>query len=214
MMENIKILEKKDFLETPIPAECVPKRFAIATNILLCADIGNDEKGFLIFNYEPEKWNQWYPYFSSVNDMYNFEGITYKDIVSIFERDIMPRADVCARISKAESSFLELLGIVDEHIIFNDSPVVPEMWLKYSKTQNIWTFYYMEFLQVKNLPDINFESLDPNVVDFMPLTKDVIDEVLKTKKYRGIDVVDNTLDIIKNHDILNKLINHTIPLKK
>lgn len=211
-MANIKILQTPDFLATSIPTECVPRRFAIATNILLCAVINKERKGFLLFNYEPEKWNQWYPYFSSVNDMYSFEGVTYGDLVNIFKKDILPRADVQARLDKAEKAFLKLLGVSDGHISISPSPVVPEMWLKYSKTQNIWTFYYMEFLKVDHLPKVDFEMLDPSVVDFLPLTDDVIDEVLKTGQYRGIEVVDNTLDIIKNKDILNELISSAIIL--
>ena len=117
-----------------------------------------------------------------------------------------------ARLDKAEKAFLKLLGVSDGHISISPSPVVPEMWLKYSKTQNIWTFYYMEFLKVDHLPKVDFEMLDPSVVDFLPLTDDVIDEVLKTGQYRGIEVVDNTLDIIKNKDILNELISSAIIL--
>ena len=104
-MANIKILQTPEFLKTIIPIESIPQRFAIATNILLCAEINKENKGFLVFNYEPDKWNQWYPYFSSVNDMYTFKGKTYEDIVDIFEKNIMSRADVQMRFEKAESAF-------------------------------------------------------------------------------------------------------------
>ena len=211
-MANIKILQAPEFLKTFIPIESIPQRFAIATNILLCAEINKENKGFLVFNYEPDKWNQWYPYFSSVNDMYTFKGKTYEDIVDIFEKNIMSRADVQMRFEKAESAFLNLLGIEGGDITIGESPVAPEMWLKYSKTQNLWTFYYMEFLQVKQIPKFDFKSLNKDVVDFMPLEKDIIDEVLKTGQYRGIDVVDNTLDIIKDIDILKKIMDSSIIL--
>lgn len=211
-MENIKVLQTPEFLSTSIPTECIPRRFAIATNILLCADIGDNDKGFLVFNYEPEKWNQWYPYFSSINDMYTFDVVTYGDIVSIFEKNIMARIDVQTRIGKAESSLLELLGITDGNIIVEDSCIAPEMWLKYSKTQNLWTFYYIEFMQVKQLSNIDFKSLNPGVFDFIPLTKNVIDGILNTGKYLGIDVVDNTLDIIKDEYILKKIMDSSIAI--
>lgn len=211
-MENIKVLQTPEFLSMHIPVECVPQRFAVATNILLCATLADNNSGLLMFNYEPEKWNQWYPYFSSVNAMYTFTGVTYKDIVYTFEKDIMSRADVQNRIRNAERTFLELLGNPHGKIIMGDSPVVSEMWLKYSKTQNIWTFYYIEFLQVKQLPNVNFGNLDTNVVDFMPLTEETIDEVLKTGQFRGIDVVDNTLDIIRSKETILALKNNAIAL--
>lgn len=200
-MQNIKVLQTSAFLETPIPTECVPRRFAIATNILLC----DKNKGLLLFNYEPQKWNQWYPYFSSVNDMYDFNGIKYKDIVDDFYENIMQREDVQRRIFKAEKAFLDLVDVPNGFVRLGDSPIAPEMWLKYSKTQNIWTFYYMEFLQVEDISKIDFESLDHDVVDFMPLTEDIINSVAESGQYRGVDVVDNTLDIIKNKEIISKL---------
>lgn len=207
-MSNIQIFMTPDFLSTTVPTECIPKRFAIATNILLCAF----NKGLLLFNYEPEKWNQWYPYFSSVNDMYEFKGATYEELVKDFKSHIMPRADVQARLEKAQQAFLNLLGVHGGEIKFCDSPIAPEMWLKYSKTQNIWTFYYMEFLQVQQLPTINFESLDSNVVDFMPLVENTIHEAVETGKYRGIEVVDNTIAILKNRENLSKLLSGAISI--
>lgn len=200
-MSNIQIFKTPEFLATPVPAECNPKRFAIATNILLCVA----KRGLLLFNYEPEKWNQWYPYFSSVNAMYDFQGTTYGELVADFETHIMSRTDVQMRFSKAQQAFLSLLGVGEGEIKFSASPVMPEMWLKYSKAQNIWTFYYMEFLQITQLPNINFDTLDPTVVDFMPLMGNTVLDVVETGKYRGIEVVDNTINILKNKEILSKL---------
>lgn len=211
-MENLKILQTPEFLATSISEDHVPQRFAIATNLLLCADLTCGRKGLLLFNYEPKKWNQWYPFFSSVNAMYSFDGKTYGDVVNIFNNCIMRREDVQNRLTKAEQEFAGLLGISPGQIKFDKSPIIPEMWLKYSKTQNLWTLYLMEFLQISYLPPIHLESLDKNVVDFMPLTDDTIYDVLTTGKYRGIDVVDNTLEIIRDNEILSALKNSSIPL--
>lgn len=211
-MENIKFLQTTEFLATPIHQDHVPQRFAIATNFLLCADLGGGRKGLMLFNYEPQKWNQWYPYFSSVNAMYTFDGETYGDIETIFNNCIMQRKDVQDRLFKAEREFAGLLGIASGQIKIDKSPVGPEMWLKYSKTQNLWTLYLMEFLQISYLPQIHLESLDKDVVDFMPLTDDVIRDVLATGKYRGIDVVENTLEIIRNNEILSALKSRSISL--
>lgn len=211
-MTNIKILQTPEFLKTSIPEECIPKRFAVATNILLCAVMDHAEKGFLLFNYEPEKWNQWYPYFSSISGKYIFNGSTYGDLVDAFEKDIVRRSDVQARIGKAEKNFLELLGVTNGNFSIELSPIPSEMWLKYSKTQDVWTFYYMEFLMVKQLPKINFDALNSNVIDFLPMTDEIIQEVLQTGRYRGINIVDNTLDIIKDKTLLNKLLRNAITL--
>lgn len=209
-MENIRILETSEFLKERIPMECLPKRFAIATNLFLCARIEEDTRGLLLFNYEPEKWNQWYPYFSSVNALYDFKGETYGDIVNIFYNEILSREDVRTRFYKAKHNFSLQLNIPEEEIIIEKSPVNSEMWLKYSKTQDLWTFYYIEFLTIKKIPKIDFSSLDSNTVDFIPLTQSVINEVLKTGKFRGVDVVDNTLDLFKNKKIINDIIKDSV----
>ena len=209
-MSNIKVLQTPEFLSSTIPAECIPQRFAIATNLLLCGALDCENRGLLLFNYEPEKWNQWYPYFSSVNDRYPFECTTYGDLVDIFTQEIMQRNDALNRVDKANMAFSKLLGISSEHTIIGNSPVEPEMWLKHSKTQNLWTFYYIEFLQVTHLPKVNWETLDTNIVDFLPLQEDTIRDVLATGKYRGIDIVENTLDIIQNSTILNEILCNSI----
>lgn len=129
-----------------------------------------------------------------------------------FEKDIVRRSDVQARIGKAEKNFLELLGATDGNFSIELSPIPSEMWLKYSKTQDVWTFYYMEFLMVKQLPKINFDALNSNLIDFLPMTDEIIQEVLQTGRYRGINIVDNTLDIIKDKTLLNKLLRNAITL--
>ena len=121
-------------------------------------------------------------------------------------------SDVQARIGKAEKNFLELLGVTEGNFSIELSPIPSEMWLKYSKTQDVWTFYYMEFLMVKQLPKINFDALNSNVIDFLPMTDEIIQEVLQTGRYRGINIVDNTLDIIKDKTLLNKLLRNAITL--
>ena len=54
------------------------------------------------------------------------------------------------------------------------------------------------------------EVLDKNVVDFMPLNEAVVSSVLESGKFKGIDVVDNTLDIIKDKENLKKILNLSI----
>ena len=65
---------------------------------------------------------------------------------------------------------------------------------------------------VKQLPKINFDALNSNVIDFLPMTDEIIQEVLQTGRYRGINIVDNTLDIIKDKTLLNKLLRNAITL--
>lgn len=208
-MANIKITKDPTFLETRIQEGCIPQRFAIATNLIMCVDIESENKGFLLFNYEPEKWNQWYPFFSSVNAMYEFVGEKYRDLVNVFEKDILSRDDVKDRFNKAKTAFLECVGFPNGDINVEDSIIEPEMWLKYSKTQNIWTFYYMEFMQITSTSSISIPFEGTEKLAFMPLTQQSIEEVVRTGVFRGINVVDNTLELLKNADIVRKIMERT-----
>lgn len=209
-MNNIKIEKNSTFLASGVYEECIPKRFAVATNLLLCADMENNQKGFMLFNYEPQKWNQWYPFFSSINGMYDFKGKTFGELVTEFETNIMSCDEVKNRIKKSKEAFLEQLGMEEAEINLVEAAVTPEMWLKYSKTQNVWTFYLIEFLQVSSINPFEFNSLESDSTTFMPLTKQTIEEVIKTNKYLGIDVVDNTIDIIKDESILRQIMNISV----
>lgn len=196
-MENICIIQSEEFLSSAIPLECKPHRCAVATNVLLCVA----GRGLLLFNYEPEKWNQWYPYFSSVSFLHDFSANTYAELVSEFREECQQHPEVESRFTKAEEAFSQLLSL-DGPVKIGSSSLPSEMWLKYSKTQDIWTLYLIEFLQVNEMPEVNFDSLDKDMVTFLPLTSKCIQEVVSTGKYRGIDVVDNTLDILSDSQAL------------
>ena len=207
-MSNIKFLETAEFLDSKIPGECFPQRFAIATNLLLCADDGIAQS-LLLFNYEPEKWNQWYPYFSSYNGKYDFKGETYGDVRSDFNSSILCQSSTSERFASARNGFAELLGIAPDFEIV-ESTVKPEMWLKYSKTQNVWTFYYMEFYQVTKIKGFEKNVVDGDIVDLMPLTTDVIQQVIQTGQYKGIDVVDNTISLLQDQSVIDRLLERKI----
>ena len=208
-MQNIKIVEDTTFLNAELPKECLPKRFAIATNLILCTQNAVGEQAFLLFNYEPEKWNQWYPFFGSYNEMFDFEGTTYAQIVNQFKQEILLNKESKKRIQKATESFAKLLNI-DTKCRIIETPIKSEMWLKFSKTQNIWTFYYMEFFQITELSNSFCHSIDDKIVTLLPLSDESIAEVIESGRYQQIDIVDNTLEILKNKHLLSKLLENSI----
>lgn len=208
-MKNIKFDFNSKVMNSDIPKECFPARFAIATNLIMCVKKPDNSFGFLLFNYEPEKWNQWYPYFSSVNGMYGFHGRTYKDIVDEFKSDILTTEQAKCRVESATKAVEKLLGA--SNIKVEPSCVPDEFWLKFSKTQDIWTLYYMEFLQITDI-NMSIDAIDNNVVTLLPLQESTITEVLREGKYRGIEIVDNTLDILNSPDMIKTIKTKAISL--
>ena len=207
-MNNIKIFQTPDFLSSAIPAEVMPKRFAIATNMLLV----EKRRGLLLFNYEPQKWNQWYPFFSSVNGLQAFTAQTYGDLIKSFENQIFTREDAKNRVSKAIKLMSEILGVGEQDIGVKDSLIPSQFWLKYSKTQNMWTLYYMEFLQVQRIDNANFSTISKDIVDFLPLDNESIDAVLASKTFKNTQIVDNTIELLEDPQLLSLLKSESISL--
>lgn len=196
-------------MNSDIPKECFPARFAIATNLIMCVKKPDNSFGFLLFNYEPKKWNQWYPYFSSVNGMYGFHGRTYKDIIDEFKSDILTTEQAKCRVESATKAVERLLGA--SNVKVEPSSVPDEFWLKFSKTQDIWTLYYMEFLQITSI-NMSIDAIDDSVVTLLPLEESTISEVLREGKYRGIEIVDNTIDILNSPDLISAIKDKAISL--
>lgn len=208
LMSNIKFENSPSFMNSVVDINNRPGRYAIATNLIMCTQNSDGEYGFLLFNYEPEKWNQWYPYFSSTNSMYEFTGHTYQEILDDFVSGPLTTEAAANRFDKAQKAVMDLLHI--ESLSIKESPVPVELWLKFSKTQNLWTFYYMEFLQIVEASQINISELDSNVVTFLPLDDVTIAKVLESGKYKGIEVVENTLAILNDNELLNLIKQNSI----
>lgn len=205
-MKNVRINEDKLFLSSVVPKEVFPKRFAIATNFIIISK----DKGFLLFNYEPEKWNQWYPFFSSVADLYEFHGETYSDLVAEFNNIIFSLSHVKRRFDKGEKELFKILNISNDSISYIKDPVSPEYWLKYSKTQDIWTMYYMEFVQVTKIAKANSLQLQTDIVDFLDLSADSLDKTIEEGRFKNVEIVDNALDILKNKKLLSQLLEQAL----
>lgn len=208
-MTNIKINESLEFINSKVPEECVPKRFAIATNLVLCLENSEGESSFLVFNYEPERWNQWYPFFGSYNGLYNFNGGTYAQLIEEFKSHILNNAAAINRLETTKDQFAKLLNI-PSNLSIEETNIPSEMWLKFSKTQNIWTFYYMEFYQVVKVHGLSLDSIDGKNIALIPLNTKEIDNIKRSGKYKKIDVVDNTIEILKNKKLINELTKHCV----
>lgn len=202
-MKNVKITQAMIANRELLPEEMRPVRFAIASNFISCLrDIQTQKTFFLLFNYEPQKWNQWYPYFYSTNGIFDCHGKTYSELISEYAtlQSIYPEINL--RTEKAIAAISKLLGINDG-ITVQDSPIQTEYWIKYSKTQEVWTFYEIEFLQITQLPKVNFSGIQN--IELMPLDTETINEVISSGMYKDVPVVDNTLEILKNKILLEKL---------
>ncbi|GHV43721.1 hypothetical protein FACS189490_13970 [Clostridia bacterium] len=208
-MNNVKITETMLSANVLIPDDIRPRRFAIASNFITCFKKQSGENYFLLFNYEPQKWNQWYPYFYSTNGAFDCHASTYSELMIEYSKLSEQYPEINSRCENAIAAISNLLRI-DEAISVQSSAVETEYWIKYSKTQDVWTFYEIEFLQIVQLPKVDFTKLSD--VDLLPLDEKTVTDVLLSGKFKGVPIVDNTLDILRNNKMLLQLLEKSVRL--
>ena len=207
-MESIKIKNDDSFLKNIVSEDKMPERFSVATNLILICDNGK-EAGFMLFDYEPDKWNQWYPYFVSINGEFNFKGGTYGQLTDIFKEEILLSDQMLGKNEHSKKNILRYIGLQAQCEVIEDV-IEPEYWLKFSKTANVWTLYYIEFHQISSNQIVQLDVLDKENITIMPIRDDIISNVVDTGQYEGKDVVDNTISILRDKQVMGKLLEHTI----
>jgi len=208
-MEDVKITSQMRQANAPIPEDQIPVRYAVATNLLCSVREGvpgDSHNGLLVLNYEPEKWNQWYPFYSTVNDTKEFEARSYGDLCKEFAQ-VLARLDNTPqdRLAKAKEEFQKLYQC--SSIDIGDSPVVePEHWLRFSKTADMWTYYLIEFYCVTDVeqPALLLKQ-DTIIQAVVPLEGDQLRELHRSGKLLDTRVVENTLGLLSDEATVGKL---------
>lgn len=184
-----------------VDEETRPKRFAIATNALMV--VQNDSGRYLLMvNVDPIRLNKWYPVFVSHNALHTFAANDYGELVEEFNSasdkhgfSIETRRAACIKCLEefVGSSFeVEEIEKIDKD----------RYWIKYSKSQDIWTMYlfenYVFFVNniiVPQRDDIALIPLDDNL------------DWVETGIYKNLPIVDNMYELLKDENfrhILNK----------
>ena len=200
-MKDIFINKEKITNNELVPSDVIPKRYAVATNIL-CTVNKNGSQGMLIYNSEPQISNTWYPFYSTINDFYTFKSVSYKFLIEEFHKSIITGIEK-DRITPASNNFSELFGCGKIDVINLNRN---EYWLKYSKSSGVWTLYLFEYYLVSKIESLSsLLKSENNTKKFMPLDDFTIQKVLATGLYEGIPLVENIKQVLKNPEVLSKL---------
>lgn len=197
----------KNLLNEKIPLEMIPTRLDSATDLYTYT-----KHGLILYNINPSTWNVLYPFFQQTNkftiDSYEIENkdITYKDLIEIYNN--IYNTEYVAKKGFDESKRKQVL--IDE---FNktfgvsgttiSAKLDSHYELKYSKSKNVYTLYYLESYIANNIDDID-KLLNQNVYkqEILNLNKYPLD-----KEINGIKVVDSVallddktkLDLVKKN---------------
>lgn len=197
----------KNMLNEKVPLEMIPTRLDSATDLYTYT-----KNGLLLYNINPNTWNVLYPFFQQANkftiDSYEIENknITYKDLIEIYNN--VYNTEYVAKRGFDENKRKQVL--IDE---FNKTFGVSgtkisdkldsHYELKYSKSKNVYTLYYLESYIANNIDDVD-KLLNQKVYEqeILSLNKYPVD-----KEINGIKVVDSIvllddktkLDLVKKN---------------
>lgn len=197
----------KNMLNEKVPLEMIPTRLDSATDLYTYT-----KNGLLLYNINPNTWNVLYPFFQQANkftiDSYEIENknITYKDLIEIYNN--VYNTEYVAKRGFDENTRKQVL--IDE---FNKTFGVSgtkisdkldsHYELKYSKSKNVYTLYYLESYIANNIDDVD-KLLNQKVYEqeILSLNKYPVD-----KEINGIKVIDSLallddktkLDLVKKN---------------
>lgn len=191
----------KDMLNQKVPKEIMPSRLDSATDLYT-----NTKDGLILYNIKPDTWNVLYPFFQQENkftiDLYKIESedITYQELIDLYN-DIYNNEYVTKRGFNEEKRKQVLVEEFNETFNVSGTKISKKLdshyELKYSKSKNVYTLYYLESYIASSIDDVN-KLLNQNIYkqELLNLNKTPI-----IKKINGVKLVDS-LSILND---VNKL---------
>jgi hypothetical protein len=192
----------QEMLKKKVPTEMISLRLDSATDLYT-----NTKYGLILYNIMPDTWNVLYPFFQQKNkftiDSYEIENkeITYQELIDLYNK-IYNNEYVIKRGFSEErrkqvliQEFNETFGISGTKI---NTKLDSHYELKYSKSKNVYTLYYLESYVVSEINDINkLLNQKKYKQEFLNL-----DKVPIAKEINGVKLVDS-LSILEDADKLN-----------
>lgn len=189
-------------LKKKIPTEMLPSRLDSATDLYT-----NTKRGLILYNILPDSWNALYPFFQQKNkftiDSYEIETkeITFQELIDLYNV-IYNNEYVIKRGFNEEKRKQVLIQEFNETFDVSGTKINKKLdshyELKYSKSKNVYTLYYLESYIVSEIDDIE-KLLNQKVYkqELLDLDKTPI-----VKEINGVKLVDS-LSMLYDADKLN-----------
>ena len=192
----------KNMLNQKVPMEMIPSRLDSATDLYTYT-----RDGLILYNIKPDTWNVLYPFFQQENkftiDSYKIKNqdITYRELIDLY-MGIYNKEYVTKRGFDEEKRKNVLLE--EFNSVFNVSgtkiseKLDSHYELKYSKSKNVYTLYYLESYIISDIDDVN-KLLSQKVYKQELL---ILDKFNMPKEINGVKLVDS-LSILDDVDKIN-----------
>lgn len=192
----------QEMLKKKVPTEMLPSRLDSATDLYT-----NTKRGLILYNILPDSWNALYPFFQQKNkftiDSYEIETkeITFQELIDLYNV-IYNNEYVIKRGFNEEKRKQVLIQEFNETFDVSGTKINKKLdshyELKYSKSKNVYTLYYLESYIVSEIDDIE-KLLNQKVYkqELLDLDKTPI-----VKEINGVKLVDS-LSMLYDADKLN-----------
>ena len=201
----------KEMLNKKVPKDMFPTRFDSATDLYI-----NTKKGLLLYNINPTTWNLLYPFFAQSNkftiNSYNIKNkdITFKELIDIY-KEVYNREYVEKQGYNEDKRKQVLIEEFNDTFKLNNTTINDKLdfhyELKYSKSKNVYTFYYLESYIVNR---VDFKSLISQRIypqEFLDL-----DSYNNEIEINGVKLVDSLIYILKDKEKIEILKNNVLKL--
>lgn len=206
----------RNILDEKVPKQMIPTRLDSAMNLYTNVSY-KGETGIIVYNTNPATWNCLYSFYELNHkftiDEYNFgkEDITYRELIEEYQKVYKEiYEDKKGNIKNIRKQILideykKTFNLKDVHI--NDE-LLPIFELKYSKSKNVWTLYYLENYvadSVNSFDDLLNQKLYEQKI--LPLDSSV-------KELDGVALVSNIPYLLSVQSNVEKLNNNLMKGEK
>lgn len=197
----------KDMLNQKVPKEMIPSRLDSATDLYT-----NTKNGLIVYNIKPDTWNILYPFFQQKNkftiDNYIIENknITYEELIGMYEENYHSYYEIELGFNEEKrkevlvEEFNKTFDVTGTKI---SKKLDSHYELKYSKSKNVYTLYYLESYLVSEIDDVD-KLLEQKVYSQELLNLNsypVVKEINGIKLVDSISILDDKkkFELVKNN---------------
>ena len=202
----------RNILDEKVPKQMIPTRLDSAMNLYTNVSY-KGETGIIVYNTNPATWNCLYSFYELNHkftiDEYNFgkEDITYRELIEEYQKVYKEiYEDKKGNIKNIRKQILideykKTFNLKDVHI--NDE-LLPIFELKYSKSKNVWTLYYLENYVADRVNDFS-ELINQKLYEqkIMPLDSSI-------RELDGVELASDIPYLLSIESNVEKLQNNVI----
>lgn len=204
-MSELLLTEADLTTEAPVPDGISIMRASASITLLITQQLASEKASLLVFNYDARTYNAWYPPFHFVAWSLPGPPATMRELGQALTTNRPSDAQFTAHfgvaVREAERNFPTLALRPDTH------PFLEEVSVKYSKSQQQWTAYSLEYVLVDAAGSIPGDcDAVGRPTRWLPLRGPSFNATVAGGRYEGVPLVDNLLRLLARAEFVERLL--------